>query len=198
MEMGTKRQIYQEVVETVAAVVGEEEEVPLHPLNTFLRTGVRPRYRPNELSDRACFYTTPSIAQAFVHPLFVKPRRHDLDPIILLRFDVDPRVLHGESVIAGSDSFATIKWYRGNWEEDVEEFIQNAALNLEETNTGNQPSVDVAIGPICVPGHNPSILPTWRNEADGHVTQVGCTEQMWLNSCLVAIYQEDRQMSPNP
>ncbi|KAJ7600607.1 hypothetical protein C8J56DRAFT_910804 [Mycena floridula] len=160
----------------------------LSQLNTFLRKGVRPAYRPNELSDQACFYMTPSIAHAFVHPLFVKAQQHDPDPIIVLRFDVDPRILHGETEIPGLDTAATIKWYRGDQPEDVEEFIQDAAYNLAETEP---------------PGNNgspPSILSNWSHETDGHLTQIGCTERMWsyLNLCLVAIYQERRQIFPDP
>ncbi|KAE9409840.1 hypothetical protein BT96DRAFT_969649 [Gymnopus androsaceus JB14] len=65
-------------------------------LKHFDNRRVCPAWHPNELSHTECFYATPSLAQAFAHPLYNK-RWHTSgnDPIVVLRFDVDARLLHG-------------------------------------------------------------------------------------------------------
>ncbi|KAE9404808.1 hypothetical protein BT96DRAFT_395169 [Gymnopus androsaceus JB14] len=168
-------------------------------LKHFDNRGVRPAWHPNELSHAECFYATPSLAQAFVHPLYNK-RRHTAgnDPIVVLRFDVDARVLHGLVDIPDTGSCASVKWYNASVEEERKQFISIATKNLklsEDERLDEEEEVhDVTIAPICIPGRPPlppTILKNWSNEQDGYLTQIGFTQKTWSygRDCIKIIYE---------
>ncbi|KAE9409839.1 hypothetical protein BT96DRAFT_969648 [Gymnopus androsaceus JB14] len=151
-------------------------------LELFYSFGVRPIWRPNQLSHVDCFYATPSLAQAFVHPLYTKRHRTDgRDPIVVLRFDVDLRVLHGLIDIPNTNSGASVKWYNASVEEQRKRFISIVAKNLQLSGITHhfvrRPVYDITIAPICLVAHGqpPTILPNWSNEQDGYLIQSGAS-----------------------
>lgn len=159
-------------------------------LEGFRSVGILPSLRKNEFSVNAAFYVSNSLRHAYEHPLHYHSAKSVADPVSVLVFEIDVKVLHGEKLPLDAIHPFTCKWFQDAEDEDSE-WQDFCKKNFTRTRPPH--NYDIVIGPICRPSHKYEKL---KLKVEGApLTQVAfCSTRarLWLERSFVRVYMEKR------
>jgi hypothetical protein len=149
----------------------------------FQKSGILPPLRPNEFSSGPAFYLTNSVIQAFEHPLHVHFKSSAEDTIVVMAFELDVAVLHGERQAPGLNRMFSVLWFE-EADNDWQMFCQR---NLYDKTMPH--GHDIVIGPACIPGEDFII------SLDGKIQIAFCSRESmdWVGGCVKLAFWENRE-----
>lgn len=160
-------------------------------LESFKRKGIASCSfkNENEFSASVGFYLTNSLQQAFEHPVHTHPGKLTNDPLSVLVFNVDIKVLHGEKVSQFGDKFKVYRF--PDDEQNYDDWHSFVTGNLKKELP--QHDYDIVIGPCCIPipGDVKKLVVNLPGGAS--LTQVACCSKRardWMGSCVTKVYCE--------